>query len=114
MRNKLSYLGFLGILGLTGISTDHHSMLGFFGFFAYFAYLGVEPDELFVQNLQKSATAGFFTGLPLWAITITLGLVFSSPELFIIGVALSFAAVVMVFTIYLSLLEWREKRNLSE
>ena len=93
--NCLGFLSLLSLIALLGWSTGNEGLYGFFGFAYYLRYFWVLPDELFRQNLQKAATCAFLTEL--------LALV---PFMF-----LSFAAAILVFTIALLVLEWREQRG---
>jgi len=88
MKNKLGYFGFMGLIGLLGLITDNPGFYGFFGFFAYFGFFNVIPDELFKLNVQKAATPAFFVGL-----------------------AINFAASIIVFTIILIYRSFNESKG---
>jgi len=63
---KINYLGFtglIGLLGILGLVSENKGFIGYFGAFSFFMFFKVEPDELFVKILMKSASIGFFTGL---------------------------------------------------
>ena len=60
---KINYLGMLSLLSLIAIlgwKTGNTGLYGFFGFAYYIRYFWIIPDELFQQNVQKSATFAFF------------------------------------------------------
>lgn len=59
MKNKLGYLGFLGFIGLLGIWWGSFTYSSFLVFFFFFSYAKVIPDELFKENIKKSALSAF-------------------------------------------------------
>ncbi len=115
VKQKINCLGFLSLLSLIallGWSTGNEGLYGFFGFAYYLRYFWVLPDELFRQNLQKAATCAFLTELLALVPFMFLCTAFSDgwravPAAF----GLSFAAAILVFTIALLVLEWREQRG---
>ena len=60
MRNKYAYLGFLSLLGFVGVFTPERAFLSFFAFAVDFSYFWVQPDELFLSYMDRSAARGFF------------------------------------------------------
>ena len=63
---KINYLGMLSLLSLIAIlgwKTGNTGLYGFFGFAYYIRYFWIIPDELFQQNVQKSATFAFYVYL---------------------------------------------------
>ncbi len=110
--NKLGLFSLLALLGVLGLATENKGVLGFFGFAFYLGYFWVLPDELFRQNVRKAATAAFFfqmlSLLPICLGAVLLGLKGSR----IAGVAFasSFAVGVILFSLYLTWMEWQEKR----
>ena len=101
MKNKLGYFGFMGLVGLLGLITDNPGFYGFLGFFAYFGFFKVIPDELFELNVQKAATPAFFVGTVITAFTLVCTAFIKEISIFVIGLAINFAASIMVFTIIL-------------
>ena len=66
MKRKINCLGLLSLLSLIALlaqPTNNEGLYGFLGFAYYLRYFFVQPDELFRLNLQKAATAAFFTQL---------------------------------------------------
>ena len=64
MKRKINCLGLLSLLSLIALlaqPTNNEGLYGFLGFAYYLRYFFVQPDELFRLNLQKAATAAFFT-----------------------------------------------------
>lgn len=109
--NRLGFLSLLALLGILGLTTDNKALLGFFGFAYYFRYFFVTPDEMFVQNVRRAASIGFFSGVASTGFTVMLRILF--PSLITSGLALSACYVVSVFffTITLVVLELREMRG---
>ncbi len=109
--NKLGLLSCLAVLGFLGFLTENKGFYGFFGFAAYLMYFRVLPDELFWQNVQKAATTAFLWQM-LSLLPICFGLICIGERSGVagIGFATSFAVGVIVFSFYLTWLEWQEKR----
>lgn len=116
-KRKINYLGFLSLLALIplmGLGSGNSGLLGFLGFAYYLRYFFVLPDEGFRQNFQRAATLGFMSQLlslvPLMGAGIWLwGVQQAIPAAF----GLSFAVAILVFSIALQLLEWREQRGMA-
>lgn len=106
--NKLGFLSFLSFLGLFGVITGKNELLGFWGFAVYFRYFFVKPDELFVENVRKAASIGFFSGIAATAICIVIHML--SPTLISSHMALAscFIVSIVFFTIVLVTLEVKE------
>lgn len=63
MKNKLGYLGFLGFVGIYGIFWRSFTHSAFLIFFFFFTYLDIIPDELFKENIKKSASNAFMVNM---------------------------------------------------
>lgn len=74
MKNKYGFIGFLSLLGWVGLFGDEPLLLSFFAFLLFFKYFWVQPDELFIETIQKCAACAFFINL---LITTGATLVFS-------------------------------------
>lgn len=109
--NKLGFLGMLGFLGILGIVTDNRYFTAFFAYFVFFRYFFVRPDELFKQYVQRAATAAFFTGVCIQAVTIAITAFTKDTAHLITGLSLSFAASLIVFIMLLVIAEFRESRS---
>lgn len=115
---KINYLGMLSLLSLIAIlgwKTGNTGLYGFFGFAYYIRYFWIIPDELFQQNVQKSATFAFFAEMiflvPFMFICSTLYDISSSIPM---AFGLSFAVAIFTFTIILMILEWKEQKGAQE
>lgn len=115
MKRDVNYLGFLSLLALAAVlgwRTGNTGLYGFLGFVYYIRYFWVCPDEFFRQNVQKSATSAFMTEMLLlvpflFFCTYRYGIGRAIPTAF----GLSFAAGVLVFTVVLKVLEWKEREG---
>jgi len=58
-KNPLAYLGWLGLIGIWGICINALWMKVFILFFVFCFFRSVTPDELFWQNVKKSAVRAF-------------------------------------------------------
>lgn len=108
MINKLGFFGFLGALGLLGFCNGQSAYFGFFGFCAYFYYFTVVPDEMFRENVRRSASTGFFVltaaaGVGLCAAVLAQRMDWAGPAF-----ALAFAAAVFTFSLRMAVQEFRE------
>ncbi len=111
MKNKLGYLGLLGFLGILGVITDNRAFLGFFGYLVYFRYFKVIPDELFMENVKKAATPAFFISIVITTITIALTAIIKDKIILSIGLLTGFIISLLMFTIMLTIYEFKESRN---
>lgn len=110
--NCLGFLSLLSLIAVLGWTTGNEGFYGFFGFAYYLRYFWVLPDELFRQNLQKAATCAFLTELLALVPLMFLCAAFSGGRRAVpAAFGLSFAAAILVFTIALLVLEWREQRG---
>lgn len=111
MKNPLGYLGFLGFLGVLSLIYHHWAYLWFFAFFQFFAYFWVIPDELFRENVKRSATPAFFTSFVLYVLTVALKVFYKSDGVYMACLVISFAASFLVFFILLASYSIRERRG---
>ncbi len=109
--NPLGFLSLLALLGFMGLMEGHSAMYGFFGFACYLRYFFVTPDEMFMLNLRKAATIGFFCGVSFNGIAVAIHLLL--PALLTNNQALVVCYVtgIFSFTITLLFLEVRETRG---
>lgn len=109
MNNKLGYLGFLGLIGLIGF-TGNFYFFGFLGFLVYFRYFKVIPDELFKENVRKSASPSFFVSIIISALIAGYSALTKSisAQYLVTGLAINFAIPIFVFTGILVYLELKE------
>lgn len=110
--NPLGFLSVLLLLGVFGLVTEHTGMLGFFGFAVYLRYFFVKPDELFMQNVRKAASIGFFSGVAAVGLTYVLRmLALIDGDMVLVA---NFVVAVFCFTIALLALEVREQQGAKE
>lgn len=115
---RINYLGFLSLLSLIAIlgwKSGNTGLYGFFGFIYFIRYFRVIPDELFLMNVQKSATTAFMLGMIslvpfMFSCSVFYNISAAIPAAF----ALSFVVSALVFTFALTGLEWRERRGAGE
>ncbi|MCI8417267.1 MAG: DUF3796 domain-containing protein [Lachnospiraceae bacterium] len=115
---RVNYLGFLSVLsliGLLGFQNQSSGLYGFFGFLYFVRYFRVLPDELFLQNVRKSATCAFLGEMISLVPFMFLGTAVSSISAAIpMAFASSFVVAVLCFAFSLILLEWREQKGAGE
>ncbi|MCQ2560001.1 MAG: DUF3796 domain-containing protein [Clostridia bacterium] len=112
---KINYLGFLSLLsliGLLGWTTGHEGFYGYFGFLCYVRYFWVIPDELFWLNVRKAATIAFL-GEMIFLVPLMYFYVFSHEvsEAIQLAFGSSFIVAVVIFTLLLVGLEWKERND---
>ena len=112
MTWRINYLGFLSLLALLavlGFLTDNKGFYGFLGFLAYLRYFWVKPDELFLLNVQRSATAAFLLEM-VALVPLIFYFVLSSNYANGLAAAFggSFIVAVVVFSLLLTFLEFKE------
>jgi hypothetical protein len=110
--NKLALISLLGLMGILGLVTENKGFLGFFGYLYYLRYFTVIPDELFKDNVRKSGSFGFFTGMAVSAVTISYFVLSGNIVTAYIGFASGFVASMLAFTISLSYFEFKEQSGL--
>lgn len=117
MKHSFNPLGLLALPALAALlywPTGETGYLGFLGFLVFLHYFWVNPDELFLHTLRRAATAAFL----LECIALPLGLILFQFVYPVIdpmprALGLSFAASVIFFCLYHSLLEWKEMRGMA-
>lgn len=67
-KNPLAHLGWLGLIGVWGICINALWMKVFILFFVFCFFRSVIPDELFWQNVKKSAVRAFVVNVVLTVI----------------------------------------------
>ena len=115
---RINYLGFLSLLSLItilGWKSGNTGLYGFFGFFYFVRYFWIIPDELFLLNVQKSATAAFMLGMislvpSMFSCSVFYNISAAIPMSF----ALSFVVSTIAFTFVLTALEWKERTGAGE
>jgi hypothetical protein len=99
----LSYLGFLGFIGILGLYWRSFSHSIFLVFFFFFSYAKMIPDELFKENIKKSALNAFIVNMIINTIIMTVCTVLSNRYQYIEPnssmVLFGFAAFVINFVI---------------
>ena len=107
--NYLGFLSFLSLIAILGFYTENKGFYGFLGFAVYLRYFWVKPDELFLLNVQKSATAAFLAEM-VGLVPLIFWFVLSSNSANGLAMAFgaSFAVAVVVFSLLLTFLEFKE------
>ncbi|HYE09145.1 MAG TPA: DUF3796 domain-containing protein [Patescibacteria group bacterium] len=72
MKNKLGYLGFLGFIGILGLYWRSFTHSIFLVFFFFFTYTKMIPDELFKENIKKSALSAFIVNMTINTVIMTV------------------------------------------
>lgn len=111
--NRLGFLSLFAIIGVLGLVSDNKEFAGFFGYAYYIRYFFVIPDELFIANIRKAASFGFFSGILATGIALILHILF--PGLLSNAMILASCYVVSVFcfTIALIVLEVKEMGGIA-
>ncbi len=117
-KKRINYLGFLSLLSLIAVLGIRHpgsGLFGFFGFFYYVRYFWVVPDELFLLNVRKSASAAFMAEMVfLVPFMFICAAIYGVPAAVPMAFGLSFCVCILSFTVSLTVWEWRERRGASE
>ena len=117
MKHPFNYLGLLSLpapAALLYFPTGKIDFIGFLGFLAFFRYFWVNPDELFLHTLRRSATAAYLiqcvTLAPFMLVFFAL-----DPQSNPVGPALasSFAVALIFFCLHHSWLEWKEMKEVA-
>ena len=117
MKHPFNYLGLLSLPALAALlyfPTGKIDFIGFLGFLAFFRYFWVNPDELFLHTLRRSATAAYLiqcvTLAPFMLVFFAL-----DPQSNPVGPALasSFAVALIFFCLHHSWLEWKEMKEVA-
>ncbi len=106
--NRLGFLSLFALIGILGLISNNKGLAGFFGYAYYIRYFFVIPDELFIANIRKAASFGFFSGIIATGIALILHILL--PALLSNAMILASCYVVSVFcfTIALIVLEIKE------
>lgn len=115
---KINYLGFLSLLSLIsvlGFQSRNTGLYGFFGFIYFIRYFRVVPDEMFLLNVQKSATIAFMLSMvSLVPFMFSCSALYNISAAIPMAFALSFVVSTLAFTFALTGLEWRERKGAAE
>lgn len=116
MKNKLAYLGFLGLLGFGGLIIQNTTLFSFFPFFIFFSYANVIPDELFWDNVKKSALHAFIVQTIISTIIIAAGSFFAADLNLFVGIMIgglcfNYGIGILIFALNLAYYENREKKG---
>ena len=110
--NYLSLLSLLSVIGILGFFTENKGFWGFFGFLVYVRYFSVVPDEMFQLNVRKAATISFFTEIiSLVFFVFLFVMLYQSKKGLPMAFEMSFAVAIILFSICLTVLEWREMKG---
>lgn len=111
--NTFGFMSLLALMGIIGLVTPNKGFLGFFGFASYFRYFWVIPDEMFAEMVRKAGSRGFFSGLGVTVPTAFLSVVFPEMILSQYVFAAGFIVSMLVFSITLVVLEFKEARGIQ-
>lgn len=107
--NPVGFLSILATISILGIVTQNSGWYGFLGFLYYIKYFYVIPDENFWENIKKSSTLAFLVEmicLPIFLFFMYFTL--DSQTYIQSAFGACFAISILVFTVYLTVLEWKE------
>ena len=115
MKHPFNYMGLLSLPALAALlyfPTGRIDFIGFLGFLAFFRYFWVNPDELFLLTLRRSATAAYVLQCASLAPFLLLFYALD-PQDNPVGPALaaSFAVALVFFCFHHSWLEWKEMKE---
>lgn len=117
MKRSFNPLGLLALPALAAAlywPTGDSDFLGFLGFLVFLRYFWIIPDELFLLTLRRAATLSFLMeciliGPALLFFYLRTPGVNPMPQ----ALGLSFAASLIFFCLYHTILEWREMRGME-
>ncbi len=117
MKRPFNYTCLLALPALAALlywPTGDANFLGFLGFLVFLRYFLVTPDELFLLTLRRAATTAFL----MECVLIGPALLFfylRSPDVNPMpqALGLSFAAALIFFCLYHTVLEWKEMRGME-
>lgn len=124
MKNKLGYLGFLGFVGILGLYWGSFTHSIFLIFFFFFSYRNMIPDELFKENIKKSALVSFMVNMIFNIMILMIGSIISNfnhyaePNMIMIfytsiAFIINFIISISIFIFSLMYYSYREKRALE-
>ncbi|MDY2787922.1 MAG: DUF3796 domain-containing protein [Atopobium sp.] len=117
MKKKINIFGFLSILSVIAILgkiTGNSGWYGFLGFLYYLRYFWVIPDEAFIANIQKAASAAFLLEMIALIPFVFICFLLLERNSFIPSAfGMSFAVAMFSFTIILGILEWKEQQGIG-
>ncbi len=112
---QINYLGFLSLLSLISVlgwTTGNNGFYGFIGFIYYVRYFRIIPDEAFQLNVQKAATWSFMTEMmSLVPAMYIFHYLYESARAIPTAFAASFVVAALLFSIVLTVLEWKESKG---
>ena len=117
MKHPFNPMGLLALAALAALlywPTGDSDFLGFLGFLVFLRYFWVIPDELFLLTLRRAATLSFLLECILIGPALLLFYLRAPgtnpmPQ----ALGLSFAAALIFFCVYHTVLEWREMRGME-
>ncbi|MFW6035171.1 MAG: DUF3796 domain-containing protein [Halothermotrichaceae bacterium] len=108
-NNRLKFLGILGFIGFTGFqyfqshNTTALSYFAFFGFFSFFWISRISSemaDERYLENVRKAKAFTFQVAIgELIILYLTAPLNFITKEILTAALALSFASLIIIYSI---------------
>ena len=113
--NYLGWLSLLSLISVLGWKSGNTGLYGFFGFIYFLRYFWMIPDEMFLLNVQKSATIAFMLSMvSLVPLMFSCSVFYNISAAIPMAFALSFVVSTLAFTFVLTGLEWRERRGAKE
>lgn len=124
MKNNLGYLGYLGFIGVLGLWMNSFVHIAFLLFFFFFTYANVIPDELFKENIKKSALNTFMLNMIINTLIIIVcssisnfyQFISPSNNMMLFGIAaftLNYVISILIFILTLMHYSHKEKRELE-
>lgn len=111
--NPMGFLSLISLISLLGLYTGNIGWYGFLGFLYYLRYFWIIPDEGFWNNIMKSATLAFFIELIVLFPSLLISLnIFDGEEYILFSFGFAFCIGIIVFTIFLTYLEWKETKGI--
>ena len=114
IKNYYGFVGLLGLMGFIGVFTKNREWLFFFVWLLECRYFNIIPDEMFKQNLFKSAGIAFFITCPTMLIFIGIANFTNNADLLRTGLTVSFAVAVFFFVVMKQFYEDKEKNQGKE
>lgn len=113
MKSRYGLIGFFSVIGILGLKMGDTSLYPFLAFSVFFEYLFVEPDEMFIANMRKSASWAFFAHLAVTAF-VTCAAVIAFPENALEkGAAAGFGIALVIFCLSTAYFDWKDRRGVS-